>query len=293
MCPVKNIKFLIGILATLILISGVYFVLRGENALLAHPKGVVARKELDLMIRSILLMLIVVVPTLIGLFVIAWRYRSKNAGAKYDPEHASGAFSETLLWVVPSVVVGVLSVITWYAAHELDPYRPLKSEVKPITIQVVALDWKWLFIYPEQGVATLNFVQFPDNTPIHFTLTADETPMNSFWVPELSGQIYCMTGMVTPLHVMADGPGVYTGRAAEINGRGLADMTFVAKSMPKSDFDGWIAQVEQSPDRLTDSVYEELLKPSTNLPTVAYSFVERDLFMKIVMKYMHPATPKS
>ncbi len=187
-------------------------------------------------------MLIIIVPTFILLFVVAWKYRAKNAKAKYDPEHSHGVFGELILWMIPSVVIAVMAVITWNATHKLDPYKPLESEVKPLTIQVVALDWKWLFIYPEQGIATLNFVQFPERTPIHFELSADGSPMNSFWIPQLSGQIYSMTGMTTQLHIMADGPGEYTGRAAEINGEGFADMTFVAKSTSQSDFEDWVAE---------------------------------------------------
>lgn len=287
----KRVKFVIGILAILGMVLAVFFVLRSDNALLTHPKGIIARSELELIGTNYLLMLIVVVPTLIALFWIAWKYRSNNSKAKYDPEHSHGVFGELILWVIPSVVIAVMAVITWYATHELDPYKPIKSEVKTLKIQVVALDWKWLFIYPEQGIASLNFVQFPDSTPIHFTLSADGSPMNSFWLPQLSGQIYCMSGMITPLHIMADEPGEYTGRAAEINGKGFADMTFIAKSTSQSDFEDWVASVKQSSFVLTDSIYSELAKSSTNNPITLYSYVEEDLFDKIVMKYMHPTTP--
>jgi len=287
----KRIKFAIGVLAILSLALAVFFLLRSENALLTHPKGIIARSELDLIGTNYLLMLTVVVPTLIALFWIAWKYRAKNTKAQFDPEHSHGVFGELVLWIIPSVVIAVMAVITWYATHELDPYKPLKSDVKTLEIQVMALDWKWLFIYPEQGIATLNFVQFPDSTPIHFVLSADGSPMNSFWLPQLSGQIYCMSGMITPLHIMADGPGEYTGRAAEINGPGFADMTFVAKSTSPSDFDDWVAFAKQSPLELTESNYNELLKSSMNDPVTFYSHVEEGLFDKIVMKYMHPTPP--
>jgi cytochrome o ubiquinol oxidase subunit 2 len=181
-----------------------------------------------------------------------------------------------------------MAVVTWHASHKLDPYKPLMSDVLPLEIQVVALDWKWLFIYPEEGVASVNFVQFPASTPIKLILTADGSPMNSFWLPQLSGQIYAMSGMVTPLHIMADMPGVYTGRAAEINGAGFADMTFVAKSTSQSDFDTWVKEVKQSPLKLNASVYNELVKPSQNNPITLYSSVEKELFHTIVVKYMDP-----
>ena len=284
----KRIKFAMGLLAILSMAIAVFFVLKSHSALLTHPKGVIAQKELHLMTTNILLMLIVIVPTLIVLFLVVWKYHSKNSKAKYDPGESRGVFRELILWIIPSVIVVVMAAITWNAAHELDPYKPLESEVKPLTIQVVALDWKWLFIYPEQGIATVNFIEFPARTPIVFKLTADGSPMNSFWLPQLSGQIYCMTGMVTTLHVMADKPGEYTGRAAEINGKGFADMTFVAKSTTESDFDDWVAYVKQSSLQLTDPTYSELAKPSIENSITLYSLVERHLFNQIITKYLNP-----
>lgn len=163
----------------------------------------------------------------------------------------------------------------------------MQSDVKPLTIQVVALDWKWLFIYPEEQIATVNFVAFPAATPIHFDLAADASPMNSFWIPELSGQIYSMTGMITQLNIIADKPGEFAGRAAEINGKGFADMTFVAKSLAPGDFANWVAEVRTSPLKLTDEVYTELLKPSEKIPVTHYSSIGKNMFHHIVMKYMH------
>jgi cytochrome o ubiquinol oxidase subunit II len=287
----KRIKFVIGVLAILGAALAIFFVLRSDHALLTHPKGMIAQGELNLIITIIVLMLIIIVPTFIFLLTTAWKYQAKNSKAKYDPEHQSrGVFGELILWIIPAIIVVVMSVVTWNATHELDPYKPIESEVKPLTIQVVALDWKWLFIYPEQGIATVNFVQFPTRTPIHFKLAADGSPMNSFWIPQLSGQIYSMTGMITPLHIMADEHGEYTGRAAEINGAGFADMTFIAKSTSQSDFDDWVAHTKQSPLQLTDRIYNELSKCSKNNPMALYSYVEKDLFDKIVMKYMHHTT---
>lgn len=283
----KN-RFVIGILAIVSLLFAIFFVLKSDKALVAQPKGIIARSELHLIATNYLLMLIIVVPTFILLFLIAWKYRAKNAKAEYEPDKSHGVFQHALLWIIPSIVVAVMGVITWNATHKLDPYRPIESEVKALTIQVVALDWKWLFIYPEQGIATLNFVQFPAGVPIHFELSADGSPMNSFWIPELSGQIYSMSGMSTQLHLMADEPGEYMGRAAEINGKGFSDMTFVVKSSSQSDFDDWLAQVKQSPLRLTERLYDQLAKPSQNEPISLYSYVDKDLYNKIVMKYMHP-----
>ncbi len=285
----KRIKFAIGILAIMSMALAIFFVLRSDGSLITHPKGIIAHSELNLINTVILLMLIIVVPTFILLFAIAWKYRAKNSKAKYEPETKGGVFKELILWIIPSIIIAAMAPITWKFTHQLDPYRPLSSEVEPLAIQVVALDWKWLFIYPEQGIATVSFFQFPAGTPIHLSLAADGSPMNSFWLPQLSGQIYAMTGMITQLHIMADESGVYTGRAAEINGKGFADMTFVAKSTSRSDFDAWVEEVKRSPLRLTHSAYTELAKPSQKHPIALYSYAEKDLFNEIVMKYMHPA----
>lgn len=287
----KTIKFIISILAIIGALLAIFFVVRSDKALLTHPKGMIARSELNLITTNILLMLIVIVPTFILLFVTIWKYRTKNLKAKYEPEYSRGVFREPILWIIPSIIIAFMTVITWKATHELDPYKPIEGEARPLTIQVMALDWKWLFIYPEQGIASVNFVQFPERTPIHLELSADGSPMNSFWIPQLSGQIYSMTGMVTQLHIMADAADVYTGRAAEINGKGYADMTFIAKSTSQSDFDDWVAHVKQSSLQLTDLIYNELAKPSKNNPITFYSSIEEDLFNKIVMKYMHSAEP--
>jgi len=284
----KRVLFTIAIVAVLCFFLGIYFVLTSEHALVTHPKGIIAESELKHLNTNLILMLIIVVPTMVLLFVVAWRYRSTNTKAQHDPDKTYGPFKELLLWILPAIVIAVMVVFTWKDTHELDPYRPLQSEVKPLTIQVVALDWKWLFIYPEQKIATVNFVQFPEKTPIRFELAADGSPMNSFWIPQLSGQIYAMTGMVTPLHIMANEPGIYSGKAAEINGQGYAGMTFVAKATSQSDFESWIAEVKGFPLQLNDHTYNELYQPSEDHPVTVYSNVDGDLFNKIVMKYMHP-----
>ena len=201
-----NMKLIAGILALFIAAWAIFFVLGSEQALVTHPKGFIAHGELNLIQTNILLMLCVVVPIFAFLFVTLWKYRAKNEKASTKRERPHRVSRELILWAIPAVVVAVMIAVTWRATHALDPYRPLASDVKPLKIQVVALDWKWLFIYPEQGIASLNFVQFPDRTPVQLSLSADGSPMNSFWLPQLSGQIYAMTGMVTPLHIMADGP---------------------------------------------------------------------------------------
>jgi len=285
MREMKKFKFILGLFAILIAALAIFFVLRSENALLTHPKGVIARSELDLISINYLLMLMIVIPTFALLFWVVWKYSAKNSRAKYDPDKSHGGFKEVILWIIPLIAIVPMAVITWYAAHKLDPYQPIGE--KQMTIQVVAMDWKWLFIYPEQRIAAVNWVQFPEKTPIRFELAADGSPMNSFWIPQLSGQIYAMTGMTTQIHMMADGPGIYTGRAAEINGAGFADMTFIAKSTSMGDFEEWVGKVKESPLQLNEGIYQELVKPSQKHPIELYSNVESGLFHKIVMKYMH------
>jgi cytochrome o ubiquinol oxidase subunit 2 len=182
----------------------------------------------------VLLMLLVAVPLLVMAFTFAWKYRATNIPKqKHSPNWSGG--KAKLIFVLPAAVVAVLAVLIWKQSHVLDPYKPLQAKAQPITIQVVALQWKWLFIYPEQGIATVNFVEFPKATPVNFVLTAD-APMNSFWIPQLGGQIYAMSGMATQTHLMADEVGEYAGSAAEISGAGFANMKFTAKSTTNEDF---------------------------------------------------------
>lgn len=279
-------KILLGICAILLTLLACFFVLMHKSAIVAHPEGIIAREEWRHILLHFVLMLVVVLPIMILFWVVAWKYRATNRKAEYTPENTSNAWTQALLWMIPSSVIVAMIFSTWTATHQLDPYVPLKSDHKPLNIQVVALNWKWLFIYPEEEIATVNFVEFPAGIPIHFSMTADGSPMNSFWIPQLSGQIYAMTGMVTPLNIMADGPGIYSGKAAEINGEGYAGMTFTAKATTQEEFANWVKHVKESPQHLTLAKYNELLKPTTNHPAAYYSHVQQELFNKIVMKYM-------
>ncbi len=269
------------------------FPLDETYAAVFDPKGPIAAAEWNLIKTAVFLMLIIVVPTLIAFFTVARKYRAGNPNAEYDPDRAHSPWKELILWVLPAIIVAILATITWGATHALDPYKPIASDVKPIKIQVVALRWKWLFLYPEQGIATLNFFEFPAGTPLAFQLTADNAPMNSFWVPELGGQRYAMEGMTTQTHFMADGPGEFRGGAAEINGEGFADMKFTAKSVAAADFDAWVASVKKTSPPLDDAAYEKLAEPSQDLPEAAYSSISNDLYNSIVMKYMMPMSSSS
>ena len=284
-------KFLIGILLVVLGIIGCVVVLSSENALVVNPKGIVAESILKLIVTNIGLMLIVILPTYLFLFWVVWKYCIQRKNAKYDPEHEAGPLGELAMWVVPSLVIAVMALVTWESTHRLNPYKPLESNVKPLFVQVVALNWKWLFIYPEQGIATLNYLSIPEQTPIHLKLTADGAPMNSFWIPQLAGQIYSMAGMSTQLHLMANGPGEFVGREVEINGEGYSDMNFVVKSTSSEDFTKWVDEIKKSSLHLTQEAYDQLVKPSVNKSVLLFSEVEKDLYQKIVHKYMYPTEP--
>lgn len=281
-------KLILGLLAVILGVVGIVLVLASENALVVHPQGIIAQYELELIITNIFLMLLIIVPTYLLLFWVVWKYCIQNEQTTYDPEHTFGVKGELLMWGFPTLIVIVMSILTWERTHALNPYKPIKSDVPPLTVQVVAMNWKWLFIYPEQGIATLNYLQIPEKRPIHLHLTADNTPMNSFWIPELSGQIYAMTGMTTQLFLMADRSGDFRGRAVEINGQGYAGMTFSVKASSQKEFDAWVDEVKKSPTHLTHVAYQELIQPAINSSKVLYSSVEKDLYHTIVDKYMYP-----
>lgn len=259
---------------------------------LLMPAGPVAAAQRNLIVEMVLIMLVVVIPMFVLLFTFAHKYRADNPDAKYDPDKSHNPKSELLLWIAPILVVAVLWILTWNSAHALDPYAPLQSPNPPLTIQVIALQWKWLFIYPQQDIATVNFIEFPVDTPVHFELTAD-APMSSFWIPQLGSQIYAMAAMQTQLNLMADEQGEFTGKDTEINGAGYAGMTFIAKSTSQADFDNWVEQVKSASSTLDLDAYNSLAEPSEYNPSSTYSSVEPGLFDNIVMKYMIPTSTNS
>jgi cytochrome o ubiquinol oxidase subunit II len=284
----KPIKLILIILVILAVVALAASYLSGTNIAVLNPKGVVADQERNLIIFAALLSLIVVIPVFTITAVVAWRYREGNTKARYSPELDHSRVAETVWWLIPSALILTLSVVAWQTSHTLDPAQPLSSNVAPMTIQVVALDWKWLFIYPQQHIATVNYVQFPQATPVNFEITAD-APMNSFWIPQLGSQIYAMPGMSTQLHLMANGEGSYRGASANISGRGFAGMSFTAKSTSQADFDQWVQSVQQQSGELNQGTYASLAKPSQNVPASSYASVSGDLFDTVINKYMVPA----
>ncbi|MBP5089829.1 ubiquinol oxidase subunit II, partial [Pseudomonas chlororaphis] len=225
-------------------------------------------------------------------FAFAWKYRASNTNATYAPKWSHSTKIEIAVWLVPILIIIALGYVTYKSTHALDPYRPLESDVKPINIEVVALDWKWLFIYPDQGIATVNQIRFPEHTPLNFKITSDAV-MNSFFIPALGGQIYAMAGMQTKLHLIANQKAEMEGISANYSGAGFTGMKFKAISTSQEDFDAWVAEVKAAPKQLDQAEYEALAKPSQNNPVALYSSYTPDLFQKIVDKYegMKPGKP--
>ncbi|MEG7361889.1 ubiquinol oxidase subunit II [Pseudomonas citronellolis] len=258
--------------------------LGGCNMVLFDPKGQIGVDEKSLIITCTLLMLLVVVPVIVMTLAFAWKYRASNTKATYMPDWAHSTRIEVVVWLVPCIIIAILGWLTWESTHKLDPYRPLDSDVKPITIQAVSLDWKWLFIYPEQGIATVNEIAFPKDTPVNFQITSD-TVMNSFFIPQLGSQIYSMTGMLTKLHLIANEEGVFDGISANYSGSGFSGMKFKAIATSEQGFQDWVAKVKSTQAGLTEEGFPELAKPSENVPATYFSSVTPDLFQHILTKH--------
>lgn len=253
-------------------------------ALLA-PKGDIGAQEKQLILIALGLMLLVVIPVIVLTLWFAWRYRESNTSATYAPRWSHSTAIEVVVWSIPCVIVVTLAVLIWNTTHTLDPYRPIESSTKPVRVDVVALNWKWLFIYPDYGVASVNQLAIPVDTPVEFNLTA-ESLMNSFFIPQLGTQVYAMSGMQTKLHLIANEPGVYAGRSAAFSGPGFSDMHFDTLATSRADFDAWIARAKASPAMLSRAAYEQLAQPGEKAPVALYSNVAPGLFEGVVDKYM-------
>jgi cytochrome o ubiquinol oxidase subunit II len=258
-----------------------------HNAGVLNPKGLVAAAEKKLMIDAFVLMLIVVIPVIIMSFAFAWRYRAKNTKSKYLPNWGHDVLLEVIWWGVPTVIIIILGIMTWISTHRLDPYRKLDVPGKPMLVEVVSLRWQWLFIYPKQNIATVNYLQVPKGKQVEFWITSD-APMSSFFIPQLTSQIYTMAGMRTRLHMVADYNGTYRGLNAQYTGAGFSDMHFNVKVSSSADFKKWVSQVKQSHNKLTIAAYKKLVKPTTNGPVQYYSQVRKHLFKRIMQQYTKP-----
>ncbi len=252
-----------------------------------EPHGTIAFQERHLLFVAVPLILLVVIPVFILTFIVAVRYREGNTKAKFTPNWESNRVEEFIWWVIPFLIILILGTITWQSTRALDPYKPLVSNKQPVNIEVVSLNWKWLFIYPGQGIASVNRLEFPKDTPINMQITAD-SPMNGIWIPQLSGQIMAMPGMVTQLHIAANNVGSYQGQSSNFSGAGFASMKFKAVAVSDTDFQGWVNQVRQSPNVLTDSSYANLRKPSRDNSVAYYRLANDTLFTTIVDNYKIP-----
>ena len=266
----------------------------GCNTVLLHPAGAVAAEQGHLIVVATMLMLLVIVPVMALTVLFAWRYRRTNTRATYAPDWDHSTQLELVIWAVPLLIIIALGAVTWISTHTLDPYRPLRrldatravsAQTKPLTVEVVALDWKWLFIYPEQGIAVVNDLAAPVDEPVTFEITASSV-MNSFFIPTLAGQIYAMPGMQTELHAVINRAGDYDGFSANYSGAGFSHMRFKFHGMSAADFQRWVETAKASGQTLDRDSYRQLEKPSEREPVRRFANVESGLFDAIVMAPM-------
>jgi len=252
---------------------------------LLNPEGDIGAQEKTLILVSLGLMLLVVIPVIVLTLFFAWRYRASNSKAIYAPTWAHSTAIEVVVWTIPCIIVAILAVIVWRTTHSLDPYKPLKADAAPVRVEVVALNWKWLFIYPDYGVAAVNRLTIPVNTPVNFKITSDSI-MNSFFIPQLGSQVYAMAGMQTQLHLIASRSGTYSGLSSAFSGPGFSDMHFDTVVTGSQEFDAWIRQARQSRLILDRPAYRSLALPSIKAPVRVYAGVEPGLFEDVVNQYM-------
>ncbi len=282
----RRILFIVlALLGALVFGAVLAFFARDVEMALLNPKGLVANEQHWLFMTSTLIMLGFGVPVILLLYFFIWKYRADSPTSNYAAKTTENKAFLAFAWGGPFIIVVILASLMLPATQRLEPQRPIEADNEQLTVQVVALNWKWLFIYPEQDIATVNFVQIPVDTPVRFELTADEAPMNSFWIPHLGGMLYAMTGHVNPLHLMGDTIGSYPGGAAELNGHGLAGMRFTAHVSSRVDFDAWAEETKKSLSVLDDDEYAKLLAPSENNEPAFYASPNPDLYSKIVDKY--------
>ncbi|AVO50458.1 ubiquinol oxidase subunit II [Melaminivora suipulveris] len=261
-----------------------------SKAVVLNPAGDVAAQQGSLVMTATLLMLIIIVPVIIATLVFAWKYRQGNKDAAYEPDWHHSTVLELVIWTVPLMIIIALGALTWIGTHKLDPYRPLDrvdaqrplaEGVRPLEVQVVAMDWKWLFVYPEQGIATVNELAAPVDRPIHFKLTATST-MNAFYVPDLAGMIYAMPGMQTELNAIINRAGEFKGLASHYSGPGFSGMTFKFHGLPEADFAQWVQKARADGQALDQSSYLELAKPSERNPVQRFGAVQEGLYDRIL-----------
>ncbi|AKC32227.1 ubiquinol oxidase subunit II [Candidatus Pantoea carbekii] len=280
---IKHIKYL----SSFSIITVNTILLSGCDSALLNPKGQIAIEQRSLILTAFGLMLIVVIPAILMAILFSWKYRASNPNAKYSPNWSHSNKIEAIVWIIPILIILFLGIMTWKSTHILEPSKSLVHEVNPVDIDVVALDWKWLFIYPKFRIATINQIAFPTNTPVNFNITSNSV-MNSFFIPTLGSQIYAMAGMQTKLHLIANKPGIFNGFSSNFSGRGFSGMKFKAiATKNKIDFQKWISKVRESAHRLMNmNDFEKLALPSENHPVEYFSIANPDLFKQIIKKFI-------
>lgn len=270
--------------------------LPGCEAVVLAPAGDIAVQQRDLLVMSVVLMLIIIIPVMALTVYFAWKYRASNKGTRYEPDWDHSTHLELVIWAVPLLIIICLGAITWSGTHLLDPYRSLDrvnkgqavaAGVEPLQVNVVAMDWKWLFIYPEYGIATVNELAAPVDRPIRFHITSTGV-MNSFYIPALAGQIYAMPGMETKMNAVINRPGEYVGFSANYSGDGFSDMRFTFHGLDQAGFDQWVSGVRADSKSLDRETYLELEKPSEKVPVLHYASVDQGLFDAVLNMCVEP-----
>jgi cytochrome o ubiquinol oxidase subunit 2 len=272
--------------------------LSGCDLVVMSPSGDIAAQQRDLIVISTLLMLLIIIPVICLTLYFAWHYRQSNTAAKYDPEWHHSTGLEVIIWSAPLAIIIALGAITWVSTHKLDPYRPLDriaaarpvdAQTKVLNVEVVALDWKWLFFYPDYGIATVNEMAAPVDMPINFKLTASSV-MNSFYVPALAGMIYTMPGMQTRLHAVINKPGEFEGLSSNYSGDGFSHMRFKFHGLDQAGFDAWVSKVKQNGTMLNRDTYLKLEKPTTKEPVRYYAGVDDGLYDAVLNMCVRPGS---
>jgi len=276
------------LVSAIVLIAAV--ALAGCTEGVLDPKGPIALAEHQILFNALGIMLAIVIPTILATLGVAAWFRASNRRARYLPDFEYSGRLEVLVWAIPAMTVILVGGVAWVGAHDLDPRKPMVSTTKPINVQVVSLDWKWLFIYPDQGIASVNQLTIPVGTSVNFQLTSSGV-MNSFFVPQLGSQIYTMAGMVTRLELQADHPGTYRGLSAQFSGGGFADMRFNVDAVSAEDFARWVDAARNAGPVLDGSTYADLAKPSSAVAASTYRAVAPDLFNGISSAPMHSEAP--
>jgi cytochrome o ubiquinol oxidase subunit 2 len=270
------------------LVAGGALTLAGCSGGVLDPQGPIGGANALILLDAVGIMSVIVVPTIIAVLAFAWWFRASNPRARFRPDFVHSGRIELLVWSVPLLVILFLGGVIWVGSHELDPFRPIPSQTKPVEVEVVALDWKWLFIYPEQGVASVNEFVVPVGTPVHFSITSASV-MNQFFVPQLGSMIAAMNGMVTQLHLQADQPGDYYGLSAQYSGGGFSGMNFVVHAVPQDQFTAWIATARAGGPTLDRAGYAQLAQQSRDVKPYTYRAVDPSLFRAVASQEIAPA----